>query len=127
MSFGKILTYMKVFYLVLHILKNENFLNYPLNKIGEPTAVLLHKKIFDKIGFFNSKLNQELDLEFWYRLMPLYKIGFIDQELIKFRLHSNQATQINKKSNNKDSTLLPLLFCKHIFKYLHPTQKKKTY
>lgn len=106
-------------------LKDENFLNYPLNKIGEPTAVLLHKDVFKKVGFFSSKLNQELDLEFWYRLMPYFKIGFIDQELIKFRLHGNQATQINKKSNNKDSKLLPLLFFKHIFKYLHPNEKKK--
>ena len=106
-------------------LRNRNFLNYPLNKIGEPTAVLLHKNVFEKVGYFNSKLNQELDLEFWYRLMPYFKIGFIDEELMKFRLHSNQATQINKKSTHKDSSLLPLLFLEHIFKYLHPNQKKK--
>ena len=106
-------------------LEDSGFLNYPLNKIGEPPAVLLHNSVFDKVGSFNTNLNQELDFEFWYRLMPYFKVGFVDEKLIKFRLHSNQATQINKQNTTKDSALLPMLFLKHIFKYLHPSQKKK--
>ena len=106
-------------------LKDKNFLRYPLNKIGEPTAVLLHKDVFKKVGLFNNKLNQDLDLELWYRLMPFFEVGFVDEKLVKFRLHSNQVTQLNIKFNPKDRTLLPLIFYKHIFKYLHPKQKKK--
>lgn len=106
-------------------LKDSYLLNYPLNKIGEPPAVLIHKNVFKKVGYFSTKLKQELDFEFWYRLMPYFNIGFVDEELIKFRLHSNQATQVNKKVSSKDSTLLPVLFFRNIFIYLHPTQKKK--
>ena len=106
-------------------LKDKNLLNYPLNKIGEPPAVLIHKSVFKKIGYFSIKLKQELDFEFWYRLMPFYNIGFVDEELIMFRLHSSQATQVNNKLSSKDSSLLPIILFKNIFIYLHYYQKKR--
>lgn len=106
-------------------LKDSGFLNYPLNKIGEPPAILLHKNVFKKIGFFQTKLNQELDFEYWYRLMPFFNVGFVDEPLIKFRLHSEQATQVNKSTTTKDSTLLPLILFKYVFKFLHRSQQKK--
>ncbi len=106
-------------------LYDEYLLKDPLNKIGEPPAVLLHKSIFEKVGYFNTKLKQELDFEFWYRLMPYFNVGFVDEKLIKFRLHSNQATQVNKSTTTKDSTLSPLILFKYVFKYLHRSQQKK--
>ncbi len=106
-------------------LKDTGFLNYPLNKIGEPPAVLLHKNVFQKIGYFHTKLNQELDFEYWYRLMPYFNVGFVDKPLIKFRLHCEQATQVNKSTTTKDSTLLPLILFKYVFKFLHRSQQKK--
>ncbi len=105
-------------------LKDKNLFNKPKNKIGEPTAVLLNKKVFNKVGYFNKKLKQELDFEYWYRLMPYFNVAFVDEKLVSFRLHSNQATQMNKKNSTKDSKLLYLLFLKNIFYYLDATQKK---
>lgn len=115
---------------VLHgkdYLKDKKLLNSPLNKIGEPTATLLHKDVFNKVGYFSSKLKQTLDLEYWYRLMPFFNIGFVDEDLIMIRLHSNQATWINEKEGTKDNWLLPLILFRNIFKYLHPYQKKNLF
>ncbi len=106
-------------------LKDKNLLDFPKNKIGEPTAVFLNKKVFNKVGYFSLKLEQALDIEYWYRLMPYFNVGFLDEELIKFRLHNQQASQINKNRKIKDKKLLPKIFLKTIFKYLHKEQKKK--
>ncbi len=106
-------------------LKDANLLDAPQNKIGEPPAVLLHKDVFNKVGYFNTKLKQALDIEYWYRLMPYFDVAFIDEALIKFRLHSQQASQVNFKTNTPDRKLLPKIFLRKIFWYLHPIQKRK--
>ena len=106
-------------------LKDKNLLDFPKNKIGEPTAVLLNKKVFNKAGYFHLELEQALDIEYWYRLMPYFNIGFLDEELIKFRLHDQQASQVNRERKIKDKKLLPKIFIKTIYKYLHKEQKKK--
>tara|TARA_R110002012_G_scaffold319389_2_gene539626 strand:+ start:9588 stop:10493 length:906 start_codon:yes stop_codon:yes gene_type:complete len=102
-------------------IKDKNLLLHPVNKIGEPTAVLIRKKCFDKVGYFSERLDQALDIEFWYRLMPHYNIGFIDEPLVNFRLHSNQASQINAKKNLKDkeSKILDGIIMRRYFWYLH--------
>jgi len=108
-------------------LKDPLLLEQPMNKIGEPPAVLLNKKCFDKVGYFSTQLKQTLDVEYWYRLMPYFNIGFIDEELVKFRLHNEQATQTNKKTITKDKKLLPKLYLKSIYSYLDKSQQRKVF
>jgi glycosyltransferase involved in cell wall biosynthesis len=98
------------------LLKDKNLFKNPMNKIGEPTAVMIRKEVFNKIGFFSTELKQTLDLEFWYRTMKYYHVVFIDEPLIYFRLHENQASNINSKSNNnKEIERLFKSFRKNIF------------
>ncbi|MAY23657.1 MAG: glycosyl transferase family 2 [Flavobacteriaceae bacterium] len=104
-------------------LRDKNLLNLPNNKIGEPSLVLLKKEVFDKVGYFDTRLSQTLDFEYWYRLMPFYKIAFVDKVLIKFRLHGGQATQKNEKRKTKDARLLPQILMKNLFWKLHPKQR----
>lgn len=88
-------------------LKDPNILNSPKNKIGEPTALLIKKECFQKTGFFSEKLSQTLDVEFCYRLMPYFKIGFLDERLAYFRLHKDQASTVNKlKRHSEDEAFL---------------------
>lgn len=86
------------------LLKDDSLLSFPENKIGEPTAVLLKKEVFDTVGYFSEVLKQTLDIEFWYRLMKHYDIIFIDAKLVSFRLHEMQTTSVNmnEKLNEED-------------------------
>ncbi|MCD0471086.1 glycosyltransferase [Flavobacterium sp. JAS] len=102
-------------------LMNDN----PLNKIGEPTAVLLKKRCVDKIGLFDEHLKQTLDIDYWYRLMKYYKIGFIDEELVSFRLHYDQASSVNKRNQINEGELLNKKFYKTISWYFHPKKRWK--
>ncbi|NJX15033.1 glycosyltransferase family 2 protein [Tamlana crocina] len=103
------------------LLRNENLLSFPKNKIGEPTAVLLRKSIFKKVGFFSESLKQSLDVEFWCRLMKFYDAVFIDEKLVTFRLHDGQATNVNMENNQLDENfLLSRSIYKHLFWQLDP-------
>lgn len=108
-------------------LKNINLMKSPLNKIGEPTAVLIKKECFDRVGYFNTELKQTLDFEYWYRLMKFYDIGFINEKLIFFRLHPDQATFVNRKSNLNEMESLRNSFYKTIFWNVHPERKWKLF
>ncbi|WP_027402396.1 glycosyltransferase [Aphanizomenon flos-aquae] len=77
------------------LLQDPNILDNPINKIGEPSIVLIKKEVFDKIGLFNPELCQLVDLEMWLRIMSQYKIGFVDQVLSNFRIHPQQQTRRN--------------------------------
>ncbi|NJO72178.1 MAG: glycosyltransferase family 2 protein [Oscillatoriales cyanobacterium RM1_1_9] len=64
-----------------------------LNKIGEPTTVLIPKFVFETLGGFDPELHQLLDVDFWFRILGNYKVGFINQSLSKLRIHTGQQTQ----------------------------------
>jgi len=100
-------------------LKDIALIHSPKNKIGEPTAVLLKKECFTTIGWFHEQLEQTLDHEYWYRVLKKYDVCFIDKALIYFRLHNNQASNINKSRNIPDNELLYKLYYKNIFWQLH--------
>ena len=79
----------------LVLLNDPQLLKNPINKIGEPTTVLLLKAALSAVGGFDPALKQLVDVDLWLRIMTRYKIGFCDKELSCFRLHSKQATQAN--------------------------------
>ncbi|WP_413173381.1 glycosyltransferase [Anabaena azotica] len=86
------------------LLQDANILDNPINKIGEPSIVLIKKEVFDKVGLFNSDLCQLVDLEMWLRIMSQYKIGYVNQSLSRFRIHPQQQTRRNTAL--KDAILL---------------------
>ncbi|WP_414754767.1 glycosyltransferase [Anabaena sp. CCY 9910] len=77
------------------LLQDPNIFDNPINKIGEPSTVLIRREVFDRVGLFNTELCQLVDLEMWLRIMSKYKIGFIDQVLSHFRIHPQQQTRRN--------------------------------
>ncbi len=95
-------------YLGKRILKDRNlFLVKPWNKLGEPSSMLYRKSVFERIGLFDTQLNQFLDLEFSLRVLSKYKFGYIQKELSGFRLHDSQASNcFSKKKINERSVLL---------------------
>jgi len=77
------------------LLNDHQFLLEPLNKIGEPTTVLLRKSAVEDVGFFDESLRQAVDSEMWFRILTKYKCGFVDKYLSTYRVHDKQASQGN--------------------------------
>ncbi|MEG4575244.1 glycosyltransferase [Microcoleus sp. N3A4] len=86
------------------MLADTNCLNNPINKIGEPSTVLIAARVFEEIGLFDSGLSQYVDLDMWWRIMGNYHIGFIDKKLSSLRIHPEQQTWKNFAAgeNHKD-------------------------
>ena len=111
----------------LEYLRDRNLLTVPLNKIGEPTAALIAKSSFKVVGFFNEELKQALDVEFWFRLMKHFKIGFVNEELVYFRLHYEQASTKNHYKGISETEKLKLYTYRHLFWELHPRNRWKLF
>jgi glycosyltransferase involved in cell wall biosynthesis len=73
-------------------LRSSKLLQQPLNKIGEPTAVLVRRDLFDKMGLFNENMRQLVDMEMWVRLMAASHVGYIPTALSSVRVHTRQAS-----------------------------------
>ena len=98
------------------------------NKIGEPSVVLLQRQALVDMGGFDPNLCQLIDLDMWYRLMTVTKVGFVDEPLSSFRIHDKQLSVDNANSGKASND--SMLFAKKVvdapfFDILHPFSKKK--
>lgn len=101
-----------------HKLNKSDFKSNPFggsNFVGEPVATLFSKKLFLKIGDFNEVLKQDLDTEYWLRVLKHYEIGILNKKLIKFRLHQDQASSLNKTKGVKEKELILDYYYKNFF------------
>ncbi|TAD73231.1 MAG: glycosyltransferase [Oscillatoriales cyanobacterium] len=67
----------------------------PINKLGEPSAVLIRTDALRAVGGFDPELKQLVDLELWLRLLARYRVGFVTRPLSARRIHPAQVTQQN--------------------------------
>ncbi len=81
------------------LLSDPNLFQHPINKIGEPSTVLIRRTVFETVGLFDPELNQLVDWDMWLRIMAQCKVGFVNQVLSFFRLHTQQKTCQNIQEN----------------------------
>jgi glycosyltransferase involved in cell wall biosynthesis len=61
------------------------------NIIWQPT-VFFHRRVWEKIGFFNETLRDAQDYDYWLRASETFKIVGIDRYLACYRWHSESKT-----------------------------------
>lgn len=113
-----------VYYLTNTIFGEASFLDTHRNKIGEPSCVMFRKDITRSIGLFDVRLKQILDYEYWYRILKDNPIIVINKSLAAFRVHENQATNVNKTAEIDDYNLYHEILYNEYYHYLHDSLKK---
>lgn len=103
----------------------EYFLLGNTNKIGEPSAVMFKKEVVKDVGYFDEKLKQILDYVFYYRILKKHPIAIINKPLVAFRIHENQATNVNRNKDISDYKKYKKILYKEFLSLLHPNHKKK--
>lgn len=58
-------------------------------------TILIPKECFENVGYFKENLKTTNDYEMWVRLFDKYPSRFIEDYLIKYRIHENQDTNKN--------------------------------
>ncbi len=65
-----------------------------------PSSVMLNKKIFEKLGFFDEGLEVCEDYDMWLRVLDVHKMGLVDEKLsIK---HAHEGEQLGFKHYGMD-------------------------
>lgn len=65
----------------------------PMCRIS-PSSVIIHQKIFDKVGRFDELLPVCEDYDLWLRICARYSVCFVDEPLIiKYGGHEDQLSQ----------------------------------
>ncbi len=78
--------------------------------IVSPSAVLLHKKVLDNVGFFDETLTACEDYDLWLRISLKYKVGLLKEKLIVKRGgHDDQLSKIPAIDKFRIKSLLKLL------------------
>lgn len=107
------------------IFKRSDFRKSPLNKIGEPSVVLFRKNIVNEIGYFRTDLKQILDYEYWYRILKKNTILIINEPLVKFRIHEDQATNVNRDKAINDYNIYDKILYKEYYTLLSEENKSR--
>ncbi|CCI36708.1 MULTISPECIES: glycosyltransferase family 2 protein [Microcystis] len=114
----------------INLLSDPKFLDGSINKIGEPSTVLIRKNVFDTLGDFDPSLCQLVDVDMWCRIMLQYKVGFINKTLSYFRVHFSQQTVQNNeegKITNDYQFFLHKMMTNPCYNNIPPELKKRIY
>lgn len=68
------------------------------NWIAEPSAVMVRRACFERVGAFTDRLRQSWDLELWLRIFATFDVGFVDEPLGAFRFHPQSLTSANARA-----------------------------
>ena len=96
------------------------------NFIGEPTAVMMHRSVFDEFGAFNEDLVQIPDLEYWLRVGLHTGIAYVDEPLSCFSIHNGAASAANLalRSFRADRVDQVILLHEYLYNpYFEPVRK----
>jgi len=69
------------------------------NWIGEPSSVMLRRDVFKKARF-DSRIVRT-DMAMWIRVMFHYDIGFVDEELVTYRVRPGSVTDVASTSGSR--------------------------
>lgn len=87
------------------------------NLIGEPTAVLLHRRVFQMYGNFNPALIMSCDLEYWARVAVHAGFVRVTVPLATFRVHGGATSAGNRGSRSYRMDVLDDLVVLHEFAF----------
>jgi len=82
------------------------YLEFPTTAIvpaGESSALMTHSLV-KKVGIFDEKLNSATGRDFFRRCSGFTKFGYIDSELVNYRIHSKNMSD-NRKQMMLDTEL----------------------
>jgi hypothetical protein len=86
---------------------------------------MFKKTILEEVGYFQEDLKQILDYAFYYRLLKKYPIAIINEPLVQFRIHEQQATNVNRNRKITDYETYDEILYKEFLPLLHPDTQKR--
>lgn len=111
-----------------HLLRDPGLLERNDNNFGEPTAVLLDRRLLLDAGGFNGSYRQFVDIECWLRLMPRCYVGFVNERLCTFRIHARSLSVVNMARRDAEAEgdlFYQRLVESNLFQYFAPEAQSR--
>lgn len=93
---------------------NKEKLNYPaypiLKGLIHGCTLLIPRKCFNEVGFFDEKLKITQDYDLWFKMFPKYKLLFMPNLFVKSRWHREQGSKkIDKSTEEVDELWIRMI------------------
>lgn len=85
----------------VYVLSEEDVLGLCLrngNPIGEPSALLFRRSVFDAVGGFDQKYDHAADVDFILRVAGRGRVAYHGKPLLRRRIHPDRLTNQNVRS-----------------------------
>lgn len=89
---------------VQNLHQKGNFIKFP--------TVVIKSQVYQEIGKYDENLHLTVDLEMWLRISLSYQIGYLNQNLVFYRLHQTNVSNLYMKEG---SEITELIKCYQIF------------
>jgi glycosyltransferase involved in cell wall biosynthesis len=86
-----------------------------------PSAVLLHRSVFDQVGFFDERMLVCEDYDYWIRALSMHEIHLIDEPLVQ--KYSGTHQQLSQSEEAIDRFRVYAL-AKYLFETRYPEDKR---
>jgi len=110
--------------------RNDAFINILTECYIKTSSVILHRDVFQKIGFFNEELRGAQDWELFARIVPNFPVDYVPIPCVLYRKHPG-SIQFNIEHWVKyDLMAMDSIFSMpeaHPYKYLHRYHKYRIY
>jgi len=70
------------------------------NWIGEPTAVMVRRRVLEACGGFDERTRLAPDIGLWLRVMARSDVAFIDAELVNYRVNTGSSTSESEAASS---------------------------
>ncbi|MBI3379821.1 glycosyltransferase [Candidatus Gottesmanbacteria bacterium] len=82
--------------LFLKYLRFKNIL-YIVQFISQP-ATFWRRELLDQIGFFEERLDYDMDYDYWLKIWQKYKLYYLDEYLASYRVHNLSKAVVSAKT-----------------------------
>lgn len=93
-------------FLIKAFTKNQLLAAMMKGNVINGATVMLNKKVFDEVGFFNENLRCAQDYDMWCRILMKYHIHYLNAPLYKYRIHGNMISKRLKNVLDKERALV---------------------
>lgn len=57
--------------------------------LGGGSGLMVPRRVFDEVGGFDTRLSTSADWDLFYRISERYRVGFVPEILLQYRVHSS--------------------------------------
>ncbi|MBM7603169.1 glycosyltransferase involved in cell wall biosynthesis [Metabacillus crassostreae] len=104
--------------------KIEFLQNFIIGNNINGCTVMMKKELFSTLGLFNEKLKFTQDYDFWLRAIQHYEFLYLDEPLVKYRVHDDMGTKNNTEEINNEIKSLNQKYEQSLIKLINLERKK---